>query len=137
MDSLAMKIISCNISPKDARRTLECRSAYQMWTEIGKIYASSNGSRGVGLFREYLDYRIPKDGQLVEHLTKIADILDKMLMNDDNLFSETHKCYQFIGKLPRTKFQPMISSFMALTEQQRTIYLTRNLTRSCHFSIKN
>ncbi|KAI7697705.1 hypothetical protein SSS_10006 [Sarcoptes scabiei] len=53
MDSLAMKIISCNISPKDARRTLECRSAYQMWTEIGKIYASSNGSRGVGLFREY------------------------------------------------------------------------------------
>ncbi|KAF7496671.1 hypothetical protein SSS_08565 [Sarcoptes scabiei] len=125
LDTIASRIINSNIGLADSERILFCRSAYQKWKYLEDKYQKSASNRTLELLVKYM-YHLPTSGSWVDILLAQREILDQLdliyRLNTGEAAEKTVnkiKCDLFMLKLPPNKFQPVISAFQALSDDQK------------------
>ncbi|KAI7692494.1 hypothetical protein SSS_10340, partial [Sarcoptes scabiei] len=110
---------------RHSERILFCRSAYQKWKYLEDKYQKSASNRTLELLVKYM-YHLPTSGSWVDILLAQREILDQIdliyRLNTGEAAEKTVnkiKCDLFMLKLPPNKFQPVISAFQALSDDQK------------------
>jgi hypothetical protein len=71
----AMFMISSSMEAKQLRSLITCETANEMWLKLSKIHEQKSASNKLVLNQRYHEYRMAPGDSVVEHFTKIQNLV--------------------------------------------------------------
>lgn len=115
----AMSLISTSMERTQLQDLITCRTAYEMWQNLTRMYEQKSASSKLLLMQRYREYRMAPNDSVVQHVTHIKNLVSQ-LRDVGQQVDETDIMAKILGSIP-AKYNTLVTAWDSIPPANQTV----------------